>query len=77
MPDNEGNFPLENIDPYTTLDVEGVETPITGSNSATSSTSSVPASRPPPIFKSVLAPKKGALHSVKVSRWKSAQPNKS
>lgn len=65
LPASDGNFSLEGLQHFTTLDVEGGD--ILGSAEGQPSTSSslaVSATRP--NFKSVIAPKKGAVHRFKV-----------
>lgn len=71
--EDNGLFNLEDIQEFTTLDVEGPELKIfsqPGSSSSATVDSGNRTSAPPPVFKSVIATKKGANHSIKVRiRW--------
>ena len=68
FPEESGTFPLQGIERYTTLIVEGPEaqearSPITLASTSSASTSSA---SDRPKFKSVITPKKGTTHGIKV-----------
>ena len=63
FPEESGTFPLQGIERYTTLIVEGPEAQEARSPITLASTSSA---SDRPKFKSVITPKKGTTHGIKV-----------
>lgn len=64
-----GQFDFSNLEPFTTLDVEGPDLRTSQPSSSNITVDSVNprTSTPHPLFKSVVASKKGPIHSIKVS----------
>ena len=64
FPEEDGSFFLQGIDTFTSLDVEGLDfAPL---DQQPGPSSSQAAADPRPVFKSVIASKKGPSHPVKV-----------
>ena len=66
FPEEDGSFVLRGIDTFTCLDVEGPDFPHLDQQPGPSSSIQAVAD-PRPVFKSVIASKKGPSHPVKVS----------